>query len=397
MTRLEPGSRVAIAGAGCAGCSLACELLARCPGVHVCVFDPAVAPTTERTWCFWDLAEHRFQEAVCTRWDRVVIGSTNTRVEVDVSRYPYACIRAEDFFRIAGAAMSSGSCELRRGVAVEAIEEDDQGVELTLADGRGGSTERFTHMFDGRPPTLDSGMSGGSGRWGEPLLLQHFGGIEIDTSATPVDAGVATLMDFGVCQDRGAHFMYVLPFRSDRVLVESTFMTPAVSEGYDYASYASEYAREVLGVEPDRVVYRESGVLPMTLGRLGPRASARVWPIGTRAGVGRASSGYAFAAIQADSARVVDALRTGGRRPLPPRSPLLGMLDRVLLSLLSQDPRAALAVFPRLFAGAKPERLVRFLGDVPRVLDYLAVMWAMPKARVVSHLLTHRSAWPRRV
>ncbi len=390
MTGLEPGSHVAIAGAGCAGSSLACEIMARCPGVRVTVFDPAPRSTSERTWCFWDIRPHRFADAVHKRWDRVVVRSPDAEVSVDVSAYPYACIRADDFFRIANETMSHEPCTLRRGVRVEGVTERDEGVELTLRDSNGDSTERFTHLFDGRPPP-----PAGPGTPGEPLLLQHFGGIEIDASSSPVDTGAVTLMDFAVSQEHGAHFMYVLPFRPDRVLVESTFITPGIPEGIDYEAYASAYARDVLRIDPGRIVYRESGVLPMTLAPLGPKATARVWPIGTRAGIARASSGYAFAAIQHDSARVVDALLAGQNRPRPPRSRLLSTLDRVLLSMLSKDASAAPAVFARLFAAAAPQRLIRFLGDTPRPLDYLAVMWAMPKTRVIQHTLTNPSAWPR--
>ncbi|MEO1279940.1 MAG: lycopene cyclase family protein, partial [Planctomycetota bacterium] len=204
-----------------------------------------------------------------------------------------------------------------------------------------------------------------------------------------------TLMDFSVSQQHGAHFMYVLPFQSDRVLVESTYLTTGISEDIDYESNATAYASDVLGIDPSRVVYRESGVLPMTLRPLGPRSTPRVWSIGTRAGVGRASSGYAFDAIQQDSARLVDALLRGQPRPRPPRSPILSMLDRVLLSLLDTHNAAAPDLFARLFQSADTDKLVRFLGDVPRPLDYLAVMWAMPKAQVIRHVLTNPSAWPR--
>lgn len=391
MSALQPGSRIAIAGGGCAGCSLACEILARCPGVHVSVFEPAASLGSRRTWCFWDVRPHRFADAIQTRWNRVLVRSARIDVEVDASSYPYSCIRAEDFFRVAREAMSSESCTIRLGTSVEAISERDDGVELSLRTGDGASTERFSHVFDGRPPAQPSNPSN------EPMLLQHFGGIEIDTSSTPVDPSVATLMDFGVSQQYGAHFMYVLPFRADRVLVESTFLTTGIPEGIDYESNAADYATSVLGVDPSRIVYRESGVLPMTLRPLGPASTPRIWAVGTRAGIGRASSGYAFDAIQYDARRIVDALLANAPRPRPPRPRVLGALDRVLLSLLDAQNDAAPDLFSRLFRDAPTDGLIRFLGDVPRPLDYLAVMWAMPKAQVIRHVLTHPSAWPRLV
>ncbi|MEN0019305.1 MAG: hypothetical protein AAF747_00310, partial [Planctomycetota bacterium] len=124
--------------------------------------------------------------------------------------------------------------------------------------------------------------------------------------------------------------------------------------------------------------------------------TARVWPIGTRAGVSRASSGYAFDAIQRDTKAVVDAFVSGKPRPRVPRSCVLSMLDRVLISWLASDQTAAPRVFGRLFERAPACSLVRFLADMPRPLDYLAVMWAMPKLGVIGHTMTHPASWPRR-
>lgn len=389
--RLEPGARVAVAGAGCAGCSLAAEMLARCPGVRVSVFDPAERPALCKTWCYWEITPHRFAVAVSSRWSRVAVRSAEAEAVIDASSHPYACIRASDFHRVAGLLLSVEHCTLRRGVGVAALYECKDGVEVTLVDADGGeSRESFDVVFDGRPPEA---LPGGPGR--EPMLFQHFGGVELAAPEGTLDDRTVTLMDFGVPQDDGPHFMYVLPFARDRVLIESTFMTPKVGSEIDYEAYAVDYARTRLGIRGAVVVYRESGVLPMTLRHLGPPSTRRVWRIGTRAGVGRASSGYAFDAIQRDSVRIVDALLTGLARPAPPRPRLLDALDRVLLSWLNTDTSAASRVFPRLFRGAPPARLIRFLSDVPSPLDALAVAWAMPKAALLRHALSHTSAWPR--
>lgn len=389
---LERGATVAVAGAGCAGCSLAAELLARCPGVHVSLFDPAESPLLCKTWCSWEVIPHRFAEAVSSRWSRVAVRSPHAEAVIDDSPHPYSCIRAADFFRVAERLLGVDRCVVRRGVALTGASEREDGVDVTLVDADGGeSRERFAMVFDGRPP---EGPPVGPRR--EPMLFQHFGGVELAVPGGALDDRTATLMDFDVPQNDGAHFMYVLPFARDRVLVESTFMTPEPGRGIDYERYAMDYARTRLGVRDAEVVYRESGVLPMTLRPLGLPSTRRIWRIGTRAGVGRASSGYAFDAIQRDSARIVDALLTGRRRPAPPRPRLLDSLDRVLLSWLSTDGSAATRVFPQLFRASPPARLIRFLSDVPSTLDALAVAWAMPKAEVLRHAIAHRSAWPRR-
>ncbi len=385
-------AHIAIAGAGCAGVSVAVELLARVPGTSITIFDPQETPSYNKTWCSWETQPHRFSEAISTRWRRVIVRSTDTEAVFDTSPHAYACVRAEDFYRIAWQRLADDRCTVRRGTGVESITEHPGGVDLTLRHPDGTETsESFTIVFDGRPPQH---LIPDDSR--EPMLLQHFGGVELSVNAPSFDPSTATLMDFDVPQHDGTHFVYVLPFARDRVLVESTFMTPSLTSPIDYEANALSYARTKLAIDSADVVYREAGVLPMTLRPLGPPSTRRVWRIGTRAGISRPSSGYAFDAILRDTTRVIDALTAGRRRPPPPRPHLLNALDRVLLSWLTADASAATRAFPRLFRGAPPQRLIRFLADIPRALDYLAVLWAMPKVQIIRHALSHPSAWPGR-
>ncbi|MEM7622666.1 MAG: lycopene cyclase family protein [Planctomycetota bacterium] len=388
---LNAGDRVAIAGAGCAGCSLACEILARCPGVHITLFDPEPSPQLNRTWCLWDTTPHRFRDAITTRWTEVVVRTPSDDIVFDASAYPYTCIHADDFYRVVDRATASSACEINRGASVVSMLDNDDGVDLEITDAAGSTRhERFAAVFDGRPPDH-------AGTNSEPVLLQHFGGLEFEVTPGSIDPARATLMDFVVPQQDGMHFMYILPFSTTRVLVESTFMSPSVARNIDYEANVLAYADRTLGIDTSRIVYRESGVLPMTMAPLGPKSTRRVWTIGTRAGVARASSGYAFDSIQRDTTRLVTAALAGQERPPPPRPKLLGTLDRVLISWLRDDPTAAPLVFGNLFRTAPADRLIRFLSDTPRLLDYLAVMWAMPKTGVIRHALASPSAWPKRL
>ncbi|MEO1585297.1 MAG: lycopene cyclase family protein [Planctomycetota bacterium] len=389
--RIDAPSRVAICGAGCAGLSAAVELAEKIPGIDLTVFDAAHTPDTSKTWCSWAVRPHRFDDAVSDTWTRVRVRGGRHDTTIDAGRYPYSCIHASDFV---GRALErlQDRATLRWGSAVESISEDRSGVSLNLrAAGGQVRSESFDLVLDGRTPSKESLQ----GHRSEPTLLQHFGGIRVRVPEGRIDTSVATLMDFEVDQGSGAHFMYVLPMRDGTVLVESTLLTPPGFEPVDYESHATAYLDRELGVVSPEVVYRESGVLPMTLAALGQAATSRVWPIGTRAGVGRASSGYAFDAIQRDTSRVAAALLGGRPRPRVPRSPLLSMLDRVLISWLAADPAAAPEVFGGLFARCPPESLIRFLADEPTAGDLVRTMWAMPKLRTAAHATMSRAAWPR--
>ncbi|MEO0513493.1 MAG: lycopene cyclase family protein [Planctomycetota bacterium] len=389
---LPAGGRVAIAGAGCAGLSLAVELAERRPDVSIDVFDRAPAPAADRTWCSWAVTPNRFDRIVSDRWTRVrVVGGTRDTT-IDAAAYPYVCIQGRDFYDLVDATLAPNDrVTTHRGIAVQSTTESPRHAEVELAiPGGAAERRRYDLLFDARPaPPAPVEASG------EPALIQHFGGVEIETPPGTVDPGTVTLMDFSVPQEQGAHFMYVLPYSRGTALVESTFLTPPGHAAIDYEAHALAYARERLGIAAPNIIYRESGALPMTLAALGPRATRRTWPIGTRAGIGRASSGYAFDAIQRDTVNILAAIAADRARPRPPRSPVLSLLDRVLISWLSSDQTAPPRVFGDLFAKLPPRSLIRFLADVPTPADLLRTMWAMPKLETTLHAVTHPSAWPK--
>jgi lycopene beta-cyclase len=111
-------------------------------------------------------------------------------------------------------------------------------------------------------------------------------------------------------------------------------------------------------------------------------AVPRVTPIGVRAGLARPSTGYAFLAIQKHSRRIaVRVSRMGLDRPLPPGRPYpraTAFLDRVFLSYLDREPRAAPEMFRHMFEGVGPEAMARFMFDGGTARDRIALMRSLP-------------------
>ncbi|MEN1705085.1 MAG: lycopene cyclase family protein [Planctomycetota bacterium] len=377
---------IGIAGGGCAGPSLARDLLNRFPDVRLTVIEPKTAWANDRTWCTWRFDDTPDQPAETHRWMRMRVRGGGFDTELDISAHPYIHIPSGGFFEDISACLArSGRCRIVMGATAESMSETEHGVVLEMRNGHATETLRFEHVFDGRPISRDAIPSDRS-------LIQHFLGQEVEFDSDVLQPDVATVMDFEIDQTEGLAFMYVLPFSSRRALLEATFMTPPSNESPDYEYAIERYCDREFGTQPARVLRRECGGLPMTTASLGPESSNRIWQIGTRAGIARASTGYAFDAIQRDSRAVCDALERGTPRPRPPRPRLLGHLDAALLSLLVDTPAAGPEIFGRLFSRAPTSSLLRFLNDRPSVADTLAVTWAMPKPKMIRHLLAHPSA-----
>jgi len=368
--------RLAILGAGCAGRSLAIELLARSEDIEIVLFDRRTSFSDDRNWCGWTLPDSSFEECVSHRWPRCIVRGDGLEVTIDLESAPYRRIPARSFYETTRTLIeSTGRCDLRLGSAAENVELGADNVIVVNSSG----SESFDHAFDARihPTSIESMTHRG--------LVQHFVGYEIEADRDVFDPSVATLMDFNAPQDCGIHFFYVLPFSPRTALVEATFMTPPSSDTPDYGKRIDAYLRDQLGLDRWVVRCAEQGRIPMAPKMPTPPPHPRRWMIGTAAGVVKPSTGYAFDAIQRDSRRVAAAFMAGRERPRLPRSEFATWMDRMMVSFLSARPEIAPQMFPRLMQKCPTRRLVRFLNDRATTLDYLAVMRACPRRALAWH------------
>ncbi len=375
MSAAASERRVAILGAGCAGLSLACELINRSPTVGIVLLDSRAEHARDRTWCGWTLPDAAYEECVSERWRRVRVRGGGLVAETSCARTPYRHIPADAYYeRMLERIRASKRCELRLGVTVERVEPNGKSVVVGWA----GGSEAFEHVFDGRPTPMQ-------GRGGPASLIQHFLGHEVEADRDAFEPDIATLMDFDAPQDQGIHFFYVLPFSPRRALVEATFMMPRADGDFDYERRIADYLRERYGLSDWRIVRSERGRIPMSPAIPVGAPHPRHWRIGTGAGVVKPSTGYAFDAIHRDAARVAEAWLAGRPRPRIPRPRIANWLDRLMLSFLRRHPERAVTMFPAMFERCDPERLARFLSDRASIRDTLEIIAAVPRWPMIRH------------
>ena len=366
----------AILGGGCAGLSLALELLeAGPPDARIVVIDPRTDHRRDRTFCFWEVAPHRFDDAVVRRYRTWRLRSETRRVLRRSRRYAYAEVDSGRFYESALSRLrGSGRVDLLLGEAAHELREQDDCVEVRTAS----RSLEAGLVFDGRPPPPPP----------PGALLQHFVGQELEVDRPVFEPGCATLMDFGPASDDEIRFHYVLPRTPTRALVESTSFSTGVLAPEVHRERIHRHLDERHGVAVREVSYEERGVIPMHPLRLADesRPDGRVRPIGARAGLVKPSTGYAFLAIQRHVRALVEAL------PHPPqgswpRSRVSQWMDVVFLERLRSRPSEAPVLFAELFERVEPDALVRFLSDVPRPSDRFAVMAALPAAPMLAAAL----------
>jgi lycopene beta-cyclase len=183
-------------------------------------------------------------------------------------------------------------------------------------------------------------------------------------------------MDFRTDQDGEIRFVYVLPSGPRRALVEHTRFGAGAPVDADGPLH--DYLTGVTRVGAYRVLRREGGRLP--LGPPVPRpAVGHVVPIGVPGGMLKASTGYAYARIQRDSAAIARSLLTAGH----PFAPTGGhrrhaVLDAVLLDVLAAEPHRLQQAFLQLFARNPGDRVFRFLDEDTSISQEAILVATLP-------------------
>lgn len=391
-------------GAGCAGLSLAVHLLdacdeAACDPPVIALIEPRHSYARDRTFCLWTLERHPFEAAVSHRWSSWETRHAGRTVRRSAQGLAYVELDAGRFYDLALERLGrSPRVRIERGVSAL---EHSSGSKVACSDG---VVRRAARVFDTRPPSLERAVPPH-----EIRMIQHFEGWHVRTRGPVFDPSVARLMDFDVPQSPPVHFLYVLPYAPDEALVEATWFTPAVFDATvcdaRYAEALERYLRERLAVDSYEILRRERGVLPMSTETFAARNPAFDL-LGLAGGLAKPSTGYAFAAIQRQSAQLARALCAAWKRagrdalaqvPIPPaRDVRAATMDRVFLQYMARDPAKTPALLHALFERVEPDVLVRFLSDQADARDALAVMRCVPALAFARETLTAIPAFARR-
>ncbi|MFK7989493.1 MAG: FAD-dependent oxidoreductase [Sandaracinaceae bacterium] len=375
---------IVIVGAGCAGLSLAWQLAKRGPqGRRVVLVDPRTEHTRDRTWCFWNVAPHDFEDLVSHRWAAWRVREKNgTWVTRTSPGRRYERLEADRFYdRVRGRLAEEPGIELRLGVTARHIHDAGDRVIVDTSEG----TIAASMAFDSRPPLPRGAAIPGR----DVSLLQHFEGWEVETSEPIFEPAVATLMDFDhpPQPSDGLAFTYVLPTSPTRALVEVTWFSAEVLPNDVYASHLEAWLAD-RGVAEWNVRHRERGVLPMRADSFAIRPSKRIHRIGLAGGAAKPSTGYAFQAIQRQSRRLAAKLeRDLVPATVPPRDRVPSAQDAVFLSYLARDPERGRRALVRLFDRVEPDLLIRFLSDAASPAETLEVMAAMPAKQMLAEAI----------
>jgi lycopene beta-cyclase len=358
-----------IAGAGCAGLSLALHLIhsGAFKDKRILLVDRDSKKANDRTWCFWQTEPGLFEPVVFRQWQKLWFHSDQLSRELSISPYHYKMIRGEDFY--------SYCLEIIRKQRNFTVWQEEVSHLIGTREATGivikGKAYLCDYLFNSilfRTPSLKKNQY-----W----LLQHFKGWTIETPGPAFEPGRATLMDFRIDQQWGTAFCYVLPFSATRALVEYTLFSRALLQQEQYNEGLKQYLQQWLGLKEYTVVEEEFGIIPMTNYAF-PGRRHNLVHLGTAGGQTKGSSGYTFSYIQKHSAAIVKQLIKKGDPFVSKSSGRYGFYDSVLLNILHHDTLPGRDIFSDLFRKNDPALVLKFLDNETSIPEELKIISTLP-------------------
>jgi lycopene beta-cyclase len=364
----------AITGAGLAGLSLASSLSRANQESRICLIEPRTHYKRDHVWCFWNNAPTTLKVPIKRQWRQWKVRYRNRASVCSSQNYPYCCVLAEDYYEESLAQLrQSEKVDFFFGESLQEVDYNNAGIALRTEQ----RTISTRLLFDSRPPQFDAAD-----------FKQDFFGLQVQTEKNVFDPDCVTLMDFsGLAMNEGFHFYYLLPFSASEALVESVYIGLQSLPEAEHRRLVASYLSKEYGVQSFDEVYIERGCIPMQLLSM-KQPDKRHYQIGTRGGLVRASTGYAFASIHRFSEGLSKALAVN-QLPEPPKtmSAKAKLLDQVLLGYLRQRPKDGPLLLSSLFERVNADVVVRFLADCSSLADDAAIFAAMPRKFELSSVM----------
>ncbi|MDQ1293352.1 MAG: lycopene beta-cyclase [Actinomycetota bacterium] len=315
-------------------------------------------PFDLRVWGFWDTARRPVLAGTGTVFPLVRTHASGRNRSLPSYPYRYRVVRGAELRSLTEAVLAEHPQVERLPGTVRSIVD---GPDAAFVEHDGGVLEaRWVFDSVGLPAVR-----------ARPPAVMAFQGWEIRTDRRRLDERVPTLFDF-----RGLApgcFGYQVPLGPGRALAEVTRIGPPDDT---VLPDPEPYLREVLGLEGYEILRTEHGRLPLDPWHHRP-TGRHTLAIGRPAGLLKASSGFALARIQRDSAAVAQSLRRNGHPfALPEPRWRHRLFDAAFLQAVLRDPPLLEKAFGVL--AERPARLMRFLDEDSSLGQEVRIALEMP-------------------
>jgi len=339
-----------IIGGGCAGLSLAYELeiFEKLKNKTLAIIEPREEYKRDKTWSFWKVFNHNFEDCVKKSWNNFTINSPSQTKYIECKATPYQTIDSGIFYK-----KIISKLKLNKNIYFfKNINEISQDNSI---------------IFNSVNETKNNNSN----------LWQHFCGVEIETRNDFFDDEIFNLMDFACDQRNRVHFFYTLPFTKKNALIETTWISEINNKSLnDYEEQIDNYLSNHLNLRQCTINFKEKGTIPLF--RQKNIKKKNVIQIGSAGGMTRLSTGYTFLNIQEQSKYIRENIENIKRAKLFKINKKYDFLDKIFLKVLKNNSTEMGNVFYKMFESS-PSSVINFLSNKSNLYEDISIISKMPK------------------
>ena len=339
-----------IIGGGCAGLSLAYELEThnKLKDKNLAIIEPRDEYKRDKTWSFWKVFPHNYEDCVKKSWNNFTINSPNETKYVECQATPYQTIDSGLFY-------NKILSKLRLNKNIFFFKNINE-------------VNNTNSIIFNSVPQFDNQKKN---------LWQHFCGVEIETDKEFFDDKIFNLMDFACDQRNNVHFFYTLPFAKNKALVETTWISQIDNDNLkDYDQQIDDYLSNHLNIRNCKINYKEVGAIPLF--RQKNIKKLNEINIGSLGGMTRLSTGYTFLNIQEQSKYIRENIENINDIKLFQISKKYDFLDKIFLRVLKKNSSQMGDIFYKMF-NSSPSTVINFLSNKSSLFEDLEIISKMPK------------------
>jgi len=339
-----------IIGGGCAGLSLAYELeiFEKLKNKTLAIIEPREEYKRDKTWSFWKVFNHNFEDCVKKSWNNFTINSPSQTKYIECKATPYQTIDSGIFYK-----KIISKLKLNKNIYFfKNINEISQDNSI---------------IFNSVNETKNNNSN----------LWQHFCGVEIETRNDFFDDEIFNLMDFACDQRNRVHFFYTLPFTKKNALIETTWISEINNKSLnDYEEQIDNYLSNHLNLRQCTINFKEKGTIPLF--RQKNIKKKNVIQIGSAGGMTRLSTGYTFLNIQEQSKYIRENIENIKRAKLFKINKKYDFLDKIFLKVLKNNSTEMGNVLYKMFESS-PSSVINFLSNKSNLYEDISIISKMPK------------------
>ena len=348
-----------IIGGGCSGLSLAYELEIneKLKDKTLAIIEPRAEYKKDKTWSFWKVAEHNFDDCVKKSWKNFSVNIPKKTNHLECNIYPYQSIDSGLFYeKINGKLKENKNIFYFKDIS-----------EINSIN---------SFVFNSVPLITKDHNN----------LWQHFCGVEVETQNNFFDDEIFNLMDFDCDQRESVHFFYTLPYSKTKALVETTWLSKMNDNSQkDYDNQIKDYVENHLNLKNYKITYKEEGAIPLFYPTY--EETKNKINIGTAGGMTRLSTGYTFLNIQEHSKYICKNIENIPKIRKFEISKKYQFLDDIFLRVLNENPKMMPDIFFKMFKGS-PKTVIKFLSNKSNFFEDLKIILKMPKWTFIKALFS---------